>query len=134
LGRGPAGRWVPVALWMAFIFWLSAQPKPPLCWIMGCVKNADKLGHASVYLVLGALLWRALRDRYSRWGVVVAVTVVAVAYGLSDEAHQLYVPGRSFDLLDLTADGVGAALAAAILAMRWGGNAVVGRTGTREDL
>jgi VanZ family protein len=37
---------------------------------------------------------------------------MAVAWGVFDEAHQSFVPGRTADILDLLADATGAALAA----------------------
>ena len=134
LGSTAIGKWGPVVVWMGFIFWLSAQPKAPLGWLVEEVENGDKVGHAALYLVLGALLWRALRYRYSRWKAVGVATAVAVVYGITDEVHQLFVPGRSFELLDLTADGFGAAVSAVLLAIRLGGHAGVEREGSREDL
>jgi hypothetical protein len=119
---------------MAVIFWLSSQPKPPLAWIADEIDWGDKLGHVVVYAILGALLWRAMRAAGGCWRLVAVVMVVALTYGLSDEIHQLYVPGRSFDLLDMIADGVGAALAAVIMTICLGGRRDVRRTGTGEEL
>jgi VanZ family protein len=42
-----------------------------------------------------------------------------VAYGVTDEWHQSFVPGRSADAIDLVADAVGAGLAAGGLGA-WG--------------
>jgi len=42
--------------------------------------------------------------------------VFSVLYGVSDEIHQIYVPGRTPDSLDVVADAVGAALGVAALA------------------
>lgn len=119
---------------MAVIFWLSSQPKPPFCGLLDRIDWGDKLAHVVIYAVLGALLWRAL-DRASwariRW---LAALGAAVLYGLSDEAHQLWVPGRHFDLIDLSADTLGAALAAGMLSLRFGGDDRGGRQGRREGL
>ncbi|WP_423409249.1 VanZ family protein [Heyndrickxia sp. MSNUG] len=41
-----------------------------------------------------------------RWQEVIAVTI-ALSYGLVDEIHQLYIPFRSFSLIDLLKDGIG---------------------------
>ena len=32
---------------------------------------------------------------------------IASLYGVTDEYHQLFVPGREFDVLDLVADTIG---------------------------
>ena len=46
--------------------------------------------------------------------------ITATLYGLSDEIHQIFVPGRQFCIYDLLADAIGAimgVLIASILAM-----------------
>ena len=79
---------------------------------------SDKTGHALLYSGLGFLVARAVTGgarRLTLW--LAAVTILAVTlYGLSDEAHQLFVPKREFDLKDLAADLTGAS---AGTAARW---------------
>lgn len=41
-----------------------------------------------------------------RWQEVIGV-IIAIAYGIVDEVHQLYVPFRSFSVIDLLKDGIG---------------------------
>jgi VanZ family protein len=60
----------------------------------------------------------------NRWSGVTAVTLVAawgiaVAYGMTDEWHQSFVPNRHAELRDLVADGIGALAATAIVGA-WG--------------
>lgn len=95
------------ALYMGAIFWLSAQPGDRV----GIPAPWDKLVHATAYAVLGALLQLGLGRPAVAW-------VAAALYGLSDEVHQYFVPGRMFDLGDWLADAVGAALGA-YWALRW---------------
>jgi len=78
----------------------------------------DKMVHASIYAVLAGLCVRALAG--GRWaGVTVRVALVslllATTYGATDEFHQLFVPGRTADLLDLRADFAGSAAAALLV-------------------
>jgi VanZ family protein len=64
---------------------------------------------------LGALCFRGLRRGGGRLGPEAAVAVaalLAVVYGISDEAHQMYVPNRSTDVMDLVADLIGGVLGA----------------------
>lgn len=83
---------------------------------------SDKAAHLLEYAGLGVLTVRALSG--GRWegvrlGAVVGTALIAAAYGLSDEAHQLLMPGRQFDLRDLAADAAGATAAAGAL-WAWG--------------
>jgi UDP-2,3-diacylglucosamine pyrophosphatase LpxH len=74
----------------------------------------DKLAHASVFGGLALALDLTLRlnlpglPLYRRHLLV--FTLVS-AFGATDEWHQLFVPGRSCELLDWVADTVGGALA-----------------------
>lgn len=104
-----ASIWLPPLAWMVIIFAFSAQHGG------GHLPAAEvvlrKLGHAAGYLVLTLLLLRALR----RSGVAVALPVAvgaALAYAISDEWHQSFVPGRTATARDVAIDGIGIALAA----------------------
>ena len=64
---------------------------------------------AALSLVLYRLLWR-----YLRWAfpyLAIAVTLLAGAYGVADELHQRYVPGRVASLEDFGADALGTVIA-----------------------
>jgi VanZ family protein len=79
---------------------------------------SDKTVHVIAYGVLGALLVRALaggRIEGVTWPRALVAVVLATLYGVSDEVHQRFVPGRSPDTMDVLADAAGAAAAAALL-------------------
>jgi len=113
--------WGYVIAWSVVIFMLSAQSNlqlpdsfPP---------SSDKVAHFWLYGVLGWLWSRAIRSTYPRW-TTVAVVLSALAftglYGLSDEWHQLYVPGRCADLSDALADVVAAPWAESLSSSGYG--------------
>ncbi|OFX13079.1 MAG: hypothetical protein A2Z18_04835 [Armatimonadetes bacterium RBG_16_58_9] len=115
-------RWGPTVACMAALFYLSAQPYLPDIPKLGFLDMGDKSEHFVAYAVLGALIWRALSSASPKLWRICATVAVATAYGLSDESHQILVPGRKFDLLDLGADALGSAVAAAVLTLWIGGN------------
>jgi VanZ like protein len=102
--------WLPVVLYMAFIFGLSSISETP-----DLPGGSDKGLHAVLYAGLGALLVRALagglRQRITLATVLIA-TLVGGLYGISDEFHQYFVPPRQVEALDVVADTIGAAAAA----------------------
>lgn len=121
-GSGDAhGRWawwLAVLSWASLIFVLSSIPEaslpdagPPDSLLDTLVTNGAHLG---LYGVLGALLRRAFGEG-SRAGWY--AWAVALMYGISDEWHQSFVPGREWSLFDLALDGVGAGLG--LLAVAW---------------
>jgi VanZ family protein len=104
--------WKLAAAWAAIIFVLSSIPGRsfPQSKLFGY----DKVLHATVYAVLGALCFMAIRRAWAlrpQW-LIVAAGAMALAYGLTDEFHQLFVPGRSADLMDVLADGIGGLIGA----------------------
>lgn len=106
--------WGPAVLLMAAIFIASSSPDPGPLVPPGI---SDKPLHAIVYGALGWLLLRGLaRARLAEVTTRRGCTalLVAVLYGISDEIHQYFVPGRSPDPLDVAADALGAAIAVAL--------------------
>ncbi|MBN1477738.1 VanZ family protein [Candidatus Sumerlaeota bacterium] len=106
--------WAPPLVWMALIFVgssLDAGDKPGLL----DFPHADKLMHLVEYGVLGFLLARILGRGESApsTAVLIASALITLAYGVTDEVHQIWVPTRTFSLCDLTADLIGGALGAA---------------------
>ncbi|MCU0242922.1 MAG: VanZ family protein, partial [Vicinamibacteria bacterium] len=70
---------------MTAIFWASSRPVP-----QPVAEMPDWLTHGLAYAVLAALMAWAARDgclRSLSSGVAVAVFMLSVAYGVSDEWH-----------------------------------------------
>jgi VanZ family protein len=99
---------------MAMIFFASSLSD--LSTLPGDV--SDKTGHFAGYAALGATVLRATAG--GRWAGVTARTAalawsICLAYGVTDEVHQGFVPGRTPALDDLVADAAGAASAILVL-------------------
>ena len=103
--------WAPALLWAALIFLLSSRSSVPGPRIPGF----DKVAHLGAYTVLGTALAHGVRASalHPAWGVA-----AGLLYGLSDEAHQAYVPGREPDPADWVADALGVLLGT-FLYHRW---------------
>ena len=94
---------------MGLIFALSSRgtvPNPP-GWSPQVVSI---VGHFGVYAVLAGLLWWGLGELeiMNRRRFVLAL-ILAVLYGVSDEWHQSFVPGRRPDVINVIVDAFGAA-------------------------
>ena len=108
---------LPAVIWALVIFAASSVPASRLPRFVFRIN--DKLIHASIFLILGFFVYRALDLRIRRgsfsWGRA-ALTVFAVAaYGVLDEIHQIFVPGRTPDVWDAAADAVGGILSVLVL-------------------
>ena len=74
----------------------------------------DKILHFFEYYVLGYLVYRTLivtnhKILYRYMPFLVAM--IGILYGISDEWHQAYVPGRDSSAADVLFDGLGVILA-----------------------
>ncbi|MBI4441641.1 VanZ family protein [Candidatus Woesearchaeota archaeon] len=96
--------WAPVALYMAGIFYLSSQPVLPTP--VSLLRINDKMLHAIVYAGLSLLVLRACRRENMRYAAYIAI-MTTIVYGVTDEIHQSFVPGRVMDAWDGVADAVG---------------------------
>ena len=102
--------WLPVIAYMAMLFGfssLSKLPAPPDAFSFYDV-------HFVAYTGLAVLTARATTRglRNVSWRAVLAAILISSLYGVTDEYHQLYVPGRTFDVLDMAADALGSIVGA----------------------
>ena len=89
-------------VWAALIFALSSIPDLGTG-LEGWDFVLRKIAHAAEYAVLGFLLLRAV-------GSQALAAAAAVAYAVSDEIHQHFVPGRQAALRDVLVDTAGVAV------------------------
>jgi VanZ family protein len=92
--------------YMCVIFYLSSRalllPELPT--------NLDKLIHMAIYVPLAFLSYLSLnRSGLSRY-LVISAFLIAGIYGITDEIHQSFVPGRDASMGDAVADFMGALL------------------------
>lgn len=102
--------WLPVYLYAGLIFVLSAQSTadfgPRILW-------GDKLIHLVEYAILGYLLTRAMANSHNlklKTHFRLFAICIGVLYGLSDEFHQYFVPGREVEFFDFAANALGVIL------------------------
>lgn len=70
-----------------------------------------KMAHATEYAILGFLLAGSYVDKEkNRLRGICIPTVLGSLYAVSDELHQLFVPGRSCELTDMLIDSSGVIL------------------------
>jgi VanZ family protein len=106
---------LPALLIAGAIWFLSAQsilPQPK------GVLGIDKVQHIIAYLSLAgtAGLWISPRFwQARRVPAFVLVAIIASAYGVIDEVHQYFTPGRDCNVWDWVADTLGAVLGATVI-------------------
>jgi len=130
--------WAFVILWMALIFYLSHQPATESSelstgmseMILSAVNNiiptldvdvslfnyiVRKGAHFTAYFVLAILSVNALRrSGITRYRSAIVALGISVLYAISDEVHQLFIPGRSGEVTDVLIDSAGASLGIAM--------------------
>ncbi len=112
--------YAPLLCWMAVIFAGSSFSRESLEVILprplsggpdggAALPFSDYLAHLIQFAVLSALTYWAFRNtgRLSRPALWCAVLVFTVLYGVSDEIHQSFVPGRSASAADVMVDAIG---------------------------
>lgn len=105
--------WLPPMLWAVFIFTLSAQGVLPNLTEVFSDFIFKKMSHIFVYAVLYFLLTRAVTisfpqlDTKNSWKVAM---ILCFIYAVSDELHQMFVPGRYGTIRDVGYDMLGAGI------------------------
>lgn len=109
-------RCLPALGLMALIFGLSSIPSSQMPSFGLWDRLIKKGAHAIGYGFLALAYWHARQWRQEDWKAALLLTL---AYALSDEFHQAFVPGRHASITDaLLVDGSGACLAL-LLARTW---------------
>lgn len=103
------GVWIAVAAWASVIFWFSSLPGSQI------PGRCGSLGHFGEYAIFGALILLAVGAPER----LLPAVALASAYGVTDELHQLFVPGRHADPVDWLVDTAGALAGALVLAWVW---------------
>ena len=99
--------WLPVVAWAALIFTLSSIPDLGTG-LGGWDLLLRKIAHAAEYAVLGVLLLRAV-------GKEPPAAAIGIAYAVTDEVHQAFVPGRHGAVMDVLIDAVGVLIGVYVL-------------------
>ncbi|MBI5739379.1 MAG: VanZ family protein [Nitrospirae bacterium] len=95
--------WLVTVAYMGTIFFLSSitfiLPKLP--------SNSDKIIHLIMYIPLGLLLFLSFERSGLKKYLFAVSLVIGGIYGVSDEIHQSFVPGRVAAASDAVADFIG---------------------------
>ncbi|MBP1971410.1 VanZ family protein [Virgibacillus natechei] len=126
--------WAAVGLWMGLLFYFSHQPATQSNELSTGITNTiittvesmapnlnldlsnlnhfvRKNAHFFAYLVLGILVMNALRRSGMRgYRCMITALLIGVLYAISDEVHQLFIPGRSGEVRDVLIDTAGTAV------------------------
>lgn len=109
--------WLPTLAWMGVIFYFSNQPKDVLISLFPFEVNFD-LGHLVMYFILALLCFYSLNKTSRNKYLYTWVLLIVFTYGISDEFHQSFIPGRTSDVFDLIMDTTGSFLALIIIAIK----------------
>jgi VanZ family protein len=109
--------WLPPALYCALIWWLSSQVLD--FHLISHIWFRDRGVHAVEYFCMGLLIARAVQVTWGPQGMrgSMFAVLLSIALGLLDEFHQLFVPGRTGEIIDLLADGAGVCVAVGLHAL-----------------
>lgn len=108
-----ANAWLPPFLWAGVIFLLSSQGVLPSFTEVFHDFIFKKMAHIGVYAVLYYLLYRAVglsllpHNEDLRWKTAIGICFI---YAISDELHQMLVPGRYGTIRDIGYDMLGAGI------------------------
>ena len=115
MSRRALANWGPLLLALVAVFWLSSLPQVPgagLAW--------DKLLHVVGYAGLGVITMRAFHGGLVRPRLkpTLLAGLFLLLWGISDEYHQSFVPGRDASGADVLADVIGFMIAC-VLVYAW---------------
>ncbi|MDD4753031.1 MAG: VanZ family protein [Desulfitobacteriaceae bacterium] len=101
--------WIPALCWAGVIFFLSGRTGSELESMFPFFGSLD-WGHLAAFFVLSFFVFFALRKTTAGKNIIAFTILICFLYGISDEVHQHFVPGRTPQLSDIFNDVLGAVL------------------------
>lgn len=104
-------RWGPVLLLAGMLWWSSSQrPRRTEPDVVGALLHNAM--HVVAFAALAGAAWCALRAPHAARdrAASLAAVMLATVYGIVDEVHQSFVPGRVASAWDVASDACGALL------------------------
>ncbi len=107
--------YIPAIVWAILIMAVSSIPN--LSTPNFRFSFADKIAHFVEYFILGLLTTNAARGFVEKTRTAFLISaILASAYGVLDELHQMLIPGRSVEVLDMASNVTGAVFGSFIIA------------------
>lgn len=101
--------YLPVSLWMILIFYLSSQQRISVSstYIFNFI--IFKFLHVTEYAILYFLWWWAISNKKNAFNqqTFLWAGIAVLAYAISDEIHQTFIPTREGTIRDVMIDGIG---------------------------
>lgn len=94
-------------LYAILIFLLSSLSGAQISDLPPTAPHADKTAHFALYAGFGFVLYLAFSQtshEQIRRNAMALTIIVGTVYGVTDEVHQHFVPGRSMDIVDVLVD------------------------------
>ena len=103
--------WTPVLIWAIVIFSFSASPTNSVSEIHWQDFIVKKTAHIVEYGIFAFLLYRSFRlSHLEKKKALLYSFLISVTYGITDEFHQTFTPGRESRIRDVAFDTLGSAL------------------------
>lgn len=104
--------WIPVLVWGGIIFTFSSISTSPVSTVYWKEFAIKKAAHIIEYGILSILIYRALINSDVRVTTALIVApILSFLYGMSDEYHQSFTPGREPTVRDTLFDAFGSVIA-----------------------
>ena len=107
-------RWLPAIVWMGVIFYSSSQTGDEVGELLPIVQSifpfikSFNFMHIITYFVLAMTFDFAFASKARTFKYKILIVMLCLVYGVTDEYHQMFVGGRTPDLVDIRNDGIGA--------------------------
>lgn len=100
--------------WLVIILTVSSIPNlnTPHLRLGRSVLRLDYLFHTTQYTILALLfiLWKGRNGYRFSTGMIFLTLLAGILLAVLDETHQLFIPGRSFNPIDMVSNGMGVIL------------------------